>query len=90
MEPSWTKPVSSRTVCDFFYILFWARVVAAVILLILIGFTIATAKKSPGYDFYTMLFTQGLVLSIVIVDALFTYLVCERALIGESRAAPSS
>ena len=89
MEPSWTKPVTSRTVCDFFYILFWARIIAAVILLVLMVFTISMAKKSPGYEFYTMLFTQGLVLSIVIVDALFTYLVCERALIGGPRDASS-
>jgi hypothetical protein len=85
MEPSWTKTVTSRTVCDFFYILFWARVISAVILFVLILFTISIAKKNAGYEFYTMLSTQVLVLSIVIVDALFTYLVCERALIGDEK-----
>lgn len=90
MEPSWTKSVTSRSVCDFFYILFWARVISAVILLVLIAFTVATAKKNPGYDFYTMLFTQVLVFSIVIIDALFTYLVCERALIGSAPRVASS
>ena len=81
MEPVWTKPVTSRTVCDFFYILFWARVLAAVIVLVLMVFTIMNIKKG-GAEMYAALLTQGLVLSIVVVDALFTYLVCERALIG--------
>jgi len=80
MEPTWTKPVTSRTVCDFFYILFWARVVAAVIVIVLMVFTIMNIKKG-GIELYAALLTQGLVLSIVVVDALFTYLVCERALV---------
>jgi hypothetical protein len=44
-------------------------------------FTIMNIKKG-GAEMYAALLTQGLVLSIVVVDALFTYLVCERALIG--------
>lgn len=79
MEPSWTKPVASRTICDFFYILFWARVVAAVLIVGLMIFTIVTAKKA-GVELYTALLTQALILSVVVVDALFTYVLCERAL----------
>ena len=80
MEPTWMKPVTSRTVCDFFYILFWARVFAAVLVLMLMLFTIMSMKKGT-VELYAALLTQGLVLSIVVVDAMFTYLVCERALI---------
>lgn len=80
MEPTWMKPVTSRTVCDFFYILFWARVFAAVLVLVLMLFTIMSMKKGT-VELYAALLTQGLVLSIVVVDAMFTYLVCERALI---------
>jgi hypothetical protein len=74
------KPVTSRTVCDFFYILFWARVFAAVLVLMLMLFTIMSMKKGT-VELYAALLTQGLVLSIVVVDAMFTYLICERALI---------
>ena len=80
MEPTWMKPVTSRTVCDFFYILFWARVFAAVLVLMLMLFTIMSMKKGT-VELYAALLTQGLVLSIVVVDAMFTYLICERALI---------
>ena len=82
MEPTWMKPVTSRTVCDFFYILFWARVIAAVVVLMLMAFTIFNVKKG-GIELYAALLTQGLVLSIVVVDAMFTYLICERALISQ-------
>ena len=80
MEPTWMKPVTSRTVCDFFYILFWARVIAAVVVVLLMVFTIFNMKKG-SLELYAALLTQGLVLSIVVVDAMFTYLICERALI---------
>ena len=81
MEPTWMKPVTSRTVCDFFYILFWARALAATVIVLVMVFTIFNMKKG-GAELYIALLTQGLVLSIVVVDAMFTYLVCERALIG--------
>jgi hypothetical protein len=80
MEPTWMKPVTSRTVCDFFYILFWARVIAAVVVVLLMVFTIFNMMKG-SLELYAALLTQGLVLSIVVVDAMFTYLICERALI---------
>jgi len=85
MEPTWMKPVASRTVCDFFYILFWARMISAILIVALMAFTLATVKKQPGYYLYTSLLTQAMVLSIVVVDAMFTYILCERALIPESK-----
>lgn len=77
------KPVASRTVCDFFYILFWARVIAAALIVGLMLFTLTMAKKG-GYELYAALLTQAMVLSIVVVDAMFTYILCERALIPAS------
>lgn len=79
MEPTWMKPVTSRTVCDFFYILFWARVFAALIVLGVMVYTVANVKKG-GSELYVALLTQALVLSIVVVDAMFTYILCDRAL----------
>lgn len=73
------KPVSSRTVCDFFYFLFWFRVITAVLAVFVILFTVMAVRKG-GPELYIMLLTQTLVLSIVVVDALFTYTLCERAL----------
>jgi len=80
MEPAWMKPVASRTICDFFYILFWARLLAALLIVGLMVFTVSTIKKA-GYELYTALLTQVMVLSIVVVDEMFTYLMCERTLI---------
>ncbi len=84
MEPTWMKPVASRTICDFFYILFWARVIAAALIVGLMLFTLMMAKKA-GYELYAALLTQAMVLSIVVVDAMFTYILCERALIPASK-----
>ena len=79
MEPTWMKPVTSRTVCDFFYFLCWFRAVTAVLAVFVILFTVMAVKKG-GPELYIMLLTQTLVLSIVVVDAMFTYTLCERAL----------
>lgn len=84
MEPTWMKPVTSRTICDFFYILFWARLIAAALIVGLMVFTVSTMKKG-GYELYTALLTQAMVLSIVVVDAMFTYILCERALHSNSK-----
>ena len=84
MEPTWMKPVTSRTVCDFFYILFLARLIAAGLIVGLMIFTVLYTKRG-GVEFYTAILTQAMVLSIVVVDAMFTYILCERALIPESK-----
>ncbi len=78
------KPVKSRAVCDFFYILFWANVFAAVLVITLMVFTISVAKKG-GAGLYVALLTQTMVLSLVVIQAMFTYLMCERALIPEAK-----
>jgi len=84
MEPTWMKPVASRTICDFFYILFWAHVIAGALIILLMIFTISTIKKG-GYELYVALLTQTMVLSIVVIDAMFTYIMCERTLIPETK-----
>ena len=78
------KPVKSRTVCDFFYILFWAHVIIAALIVILILFTMSMIKRG-GYELFTTLLTQSAVLSIVVVNAMFTYIMCERALISPEK-----
>lgn len=80
MEPEWTKAISSRTVCDFYYILF---VIRAVVLALLTGgflYTLMLAKKSMNPMTGPLLFTQVGAILILVLDTLFNYLICERAL----------
>ena len=80
MEPEWTKAISSRTVCDFYYILF---IIRAVVLALLIGafvYTLAVARKSVSPMTGPILFTQVGAILILLLDTLFNYLICERAL----------
>lgn len=80
MEPEWTKSISSRTVCDFYYILF---VIRAVVLVLLLGgflYTLMLARKSTNPLTVPLLFTQIAAILILVLDTLFNYLICERAL----------
>jgi NADH:ubiquinone oxidoreductase subunit 4 (subunit M) len=58
--------------------------ITAILIVALMVFTVSTVKKG-GYELYAALLTQAMVLSIVVVDAMFTYILCERALIPESK-----
>lgn len=80
MEPEWTKAIPSRTVCDFYYVLF---IIRAVVLALLIGgfiYTLTLAKKSTSPMTVPLLFTQVGAILILVLDTLFNYLICERAL----------
>ncbi len=82
MEPEWTKKISSNTVCTTYYYIFVIYAILAVLAVIgTIG--ILFAYKLPkglsvGLGFQGLL-TAGIAATL----ALFQYLVCSRALLGE-------
>ncbi len=71
------KKISSETVCNFFYIFFIVYATLAVLALIMfIGF-IPMMKKGS----YLMGLQPLLLVGLATVQALFFYLICDRALI---------
>jgi hypothetical protein len=78
-EPDWTKNISSKTVCDFFYIFFIIYAVLAGIALLGMLVTVFTVKLPKGLMFASI-FSNLLVMAVSGTMALFHYLVCTRAL----------
>jgi len=76
MEPDWTKPISDRTICDFYYLFFWARSIAAGLLLLTLIFVMTNSKKID--TLLLLSFIAGS--AIIVTDTLFSYLICDRAL----------
>lgn len=82
MEPQWTKQISSDTVCTTYYFIF--LLYALIALLAVIGtIGILVAYKLPKGLSIGIGFQGILTASIASVLALFQYLVCSRALLGE-------
>lgn len=80
MEPSWTKDIQKRPICDFFYFLFVLRITLAVIVLVTLMITFAYMKKMPpGVSAIMIPFQLG-VMVIAVIEALFLYVLCERTL----------
>jgi len=77
MNDGWMRQISNRTVCDFYYILFYLRVVLGLLILIALFFTFNKTSKISAL-FYILP-----VLTLTLVDTLFTFLICDRALISQ-------
>jgi hypothetical protein len=81
MEPSWTKEIQKRPICDFFYFLFVLRVTLAVIVLFTLMLTFIYMKKMPPGLSLVMIPFQFGVMTIAVIEALFLYVLCERSLV---------
>lgn len=79
MEPDWTKQISNRTVCNFFYAFFVAYAIIAALAVIgfIASFTMLSMPK--GMMIYSG-FYGLLMIAIATTMALFHYLICDRAL----------
>jgi hypothetical protein len=87
MEPAWTKGIEKRTICTFYYALFILNcVIAALMVAGLVG-TIAASKKLSSPVFWLFILVQIGLLSIGVLNALFLYVICERALVDEKKNA---
>ncbi len=76
-EPDFTKTISSKSICDFFYAFFWIYAILAGICLIAI---VGIASMSKGMP-WSMLFGYIISFTFASVTALFHYLICSRALL---------
>jgi hypothetical protein len=76
-EPDFTKKISSKTICDFFYYFFLAYVILGVLSLFALVGVAMTAKATPWGSIIGYLLT----FLIASTTALFHYLVCSRALL---------
>lgn len=76
-EPDFTKKISSKTICDFFYYFFIAYVVLGLFSLVALVGTAMMAKSTP----WGALISYGLTFAIAAISAMFHYLVCSRALL---------
>lgn len=80
MEPEFTKKIPSTTVCNFFYIFYVLYAVLAVLALIatigLFGMTkkLGAAGIASGFGYLLMMVLAA-------TQALFFYLICDRALL---------
>jgi hypothetical protein len=79
MEPTWTKQIPDRLLCDWYYFLFILNLVVFG-MLIISGLFLMTSKAVPKGLVGIQLFTN-LVLGVFAgTNTLFYYLICERAL----------
>ena len=80
MEPEFTKTIPNQVVCDFYYILFWIRFVIGALFMIGALYTFVQARKIASTSLWILFFTQIGALAIIVIDTLFNYLICTRAL----------
>ena len=83
--PEWTKKISSNAVCNWYYILFIANcVIAGIALLFIVG--VMPFLRLPKGMMIGQSFTTLISIAIVLVNALFLYLICDRSLLERREA----
>ena len=85
MEPTVFKSISNSTVCNFFYI-FFVVYAALLAFVVLSGLATLLFVKMPTGQQVTAGLGYAIAMAIVIVQMLFMYLMCDRALIAPSQA----
>lgn len=78
-EPSWTKSISNRSICDWFYIFYLANVI---IFILVIGaglFALVTKGHSKVFTSSNVFFAL-LHLIVSGTNMLFFFLICDRSL----------
>ena len=83
MEPDWTKSIPNYAICNWYYVLFCINIVLFAILLLFIGslvFVKGVSKPHIVGKLFMYTFT-GLIAG---TNALFFYLMCDRALTPSS------
>jgi uncharacterized membrane protein len=81
MEPEWMEQISSKTVCDFYYIIFIVYAVLAAIAVV--NVVVVFFLKIPLSVKLTMA-VQGIVAAaLLVVLSMFQYIVCDRALLSK-------
>lgn len=83
MEPKWTKSIDKRTICSFYYALFILNLVIASFGAVGLVGTIYVSKRLTNPIFWLFILVQLGLLGIAVLNALFLYVICERALVDE-------
>jgi hypothetical protein len=83
-EPEWTKTISSNAVCTYYYILFVVNCVIAALTLVMI-FGVLPFMRLPKGVLISNSITSILLLALAVVNSLFLYLLCDRALLGSAQ-----
>ena len=79
------KDIKSETVCDYFYVIFVAVVVIAVLQLITMVSGFFVIKGSMGMR--AVFFLMGLLpLGLMVANSLFLYIMCDRSLLEDKSA----
>ena len=79
------KDIKDETVCDYFYVIFVAVVVIAVLQLVTMISGAFIMKGSMGMR--VVLFLMGLLpLAFMIANSLFLYILCDRSLLEDKSA----
>lgn len=79
------KDIKSETVCDYFYIIYIAVIVIAVLQLVTMVSGFFVIKGSIGQR--TILFLMGLLpLAFMVANSLFLYIMCDRSLLEDKSA----
>lgn len=83
-EPEWTKGISSNAVCTYYYILFIVNCIIAALTLIMI-FGVLPFLRLPKGVLVSNSIMSILLLALAVVNSLFLYLLCDRALLAQGK-----
>lgn len=76
-EPEFTKTISNETVCSYFYVMFF---IVAAFAGIAVAMDLFVMAKKPALG-ARLLLRSAPALVIAVLNALFLYIVCQRALL---------
>lgn len=79
MEPAWTKNIPSWVICQWYYVLFIINVITFIIIIIAI-IVIPTMKGIPKGIMTGHMLLYIISATFASTNALFYYLMCDRAL----------
>jgi hypothetical protein len=80
MEPKWAQSIDKRTICSFYYALFILNLIIASVGAVGLVGTIYVSKRLASPVFWLFILVQLGLLGIAVLNALFLYVICERAL----------
>ena len=75
-EADWMKDISSETICTYYY---WVFVITTVVVGILLIFQFSMIARNPKSATAVLLSMPALILGVV--NTLFLYIICSRALL---------
>ena len=79
MEPQWMEQISSKSVCDLYYIIFVIYAILGAVALVNVVFVLF--MKLPLGLKLSMAAQSIIMAAVLVVLSLFQYIVCDRALL---------